>query len=264
MPLLPVDLRFALRSEGQRSFWLSFPAFLLVGVAGLAVMAFGPTIWWWELGMALALFEAPVALWLLRLRLTWWRLRPARDLVTWAAAEEARQAAEEWQSIDSGKPPTSPVEALSRLGERTGDLAKALRLRALMEIRRWDLCRAELDSWHPDAPISRAQRQLFLLALASSHEPIDEYATQTAIDEIADEGDRHRAVAEFGLWKASRAALGRHDPIGPMAETRRQLGTVIEPSGAGALEALAVVLWMCLGCYFLLNAIISIVSGRPI
>jgi hypothetical protein len=226
-------------------------------------MAFGPTIWWWELGMALALFEAPVALWLVRLRLTWRRLRPAKDLIIWAAAEDARRAVEEWHLIDCGKPPMGPVEALSRLGDRSDDLAKALRLRALMELGRWDWCRAEAQSWQPDAPTSRAQRQLFVLALASGYEPIDEDLTQAAIDAISDEGDRRRAVAAFGLWKANRASLSRRDPIGPMAETRRQLGTINEPSGAGALEALAVVLWVCLGTYLLFSALFSIVSGRP-
>src|ERR1035437_1590222 len=262
MPALPLDLRVALRTEGRRSFWLSFPVFLLVGAAGLALMAFGPTIWWWELGMALALFEAPVALWLVRLKLNWRRLRPAKGLIIWVAAEEARYAVEEWQSIDFGEPPTSPVEGLGRRGERSDDLAKALRLRALMELGRWDVCRAELDSWQPDAPISRAQRQLYVLALASGHEPIDENATQAAIDAISDEGDRRRAVAAFGLWKATRASLNRRDPIGPMAAAWREVGAINEPSSTGALEALAVVMWVCLGSYFLLNAIGSLLSGR--
>jgi hypothetical protein len=264
MPALPLDLGRILERERRRLFWLSFPVFLLVGGLGLALMALAPTIWWWELGMALALFEAPVVLWLVLWMLTWRHLRPAKALILWTSAFDARRAIQEWQSVDGGTAPTTPLEALSRLGERTDDMARALRLRALMDIGRWDSYDAELASWRPDAPIARVRRQLFTVALAYGDDSVDENGTQAAIESIPDEADRKRALAAFGLWQATRASLSRRDPVGPLAATWRKLGTFNEPSGFGALRALAVVIWGCLGAYLIFGAVTSIVTGQPI
>ncbi len=162
-PRYPGDLFYELARESRHAYRESVVLLVLVGAAGLAVMALAPSPEYVLAGLVMALAGAPLAMavarrWLLRQR-CW----PASEVLLWWAERIVR----EWQSIDGGDPPATSEEALSRLDGLSGDLPTALRLPILLASGDRDGVGQELRNWQPSDMVFRARRARLLFGLAS-------------------------------------------------------------------------------------------------
>ena len=140
----------------------------------------------------------------------------------------------DWRAIDgTSQPPSSLGDALSRLGDRSDDLATSLRLgwRSLWEetgrdetagVEADDLA-GDLERWQPTDPVYVARRSRIASRLAYL-DGIDDLEHARAAAEAINEPDRRvRELARLALDEARRRAFEGLDGLEPLVRIRSEV-----------------------------------------
>jgi hypothetical protein len=239
----------------------SLPALILVGIAGLAVVALAPSLELALVGIAIATIGASVAMAVVRAFLLRRRAVPAADVIMWWSHETSG----DWQALDGGVAPTTVEDALTRLGGRTGEPATRLRIGYLLLAGRSQEADELLKSWSPaDATdLVRRERSASAIALAQGNDDLT--AVEAAIGALADQPERRRQTVFLAIERARRASIAARDPL-PLLLSARSMLTPADVAIArqayrlplaARVRAVALVPFAC----FLVLAIIAIGYG---
>jgi hypothetical protein len=129
--------------------------------------------------------------------------RPVFELLEWLAEDERLS----WLAFDgSGQIPDDPAAALGRIGDRTGDMADYLRVRALQEQGKFDEAKTALRKWTPADPVELVRHARVAELVAFDTTGVDGLASVRAMAEaLSDEGARQRVLVRVAVVDARRA-----------------------------------------------------------
>lgn len=222
-PRYPGDLFWLPVRESRKATLQTLVCLPVIGVPGIAVALTARTQAGRQAGFVLALLGC-IGLLMVR---NWWlerrRAQPVAELLLWWTETSLR----EWHAIDGGDLPPTLDRAVVRLAEKTGDLATARRLSALLAKRDWGAVRTGLDSWKPTDPAFDARRAFLMSALQFDQESIDDSRdVMAAAGRISDPNQRLRQETFVAIEQARRNAIRGLDPVPTLVEARRNLGGI--------------------------------------
>jgi hypothetical protein len=147
--------------------------------------------------------------------------RPVFELLEWLADDERRA----WLAFDGNEQiPADPAAALERIGDRSGDMAGYLRVRALQEQGRLDEAQTALNEWTPADPVELVRRARVAELVAFDSTGVDGLAAVRAMAEVlSDEVAKQRVLVRVAVADARRAGEDGCYSLDGLLEARRML-----------------------------------------